>query len=267
MTISSATEDHPKPHPAHVGMRSTLIGIRINIFLSAGKGAAGILGNSYALVADAIESSMDVVSSIVVFVGLRMSARPADENHRHGHGKAEPLAALAVALFLLLAAFSICRESISEIRTPHTLPASWTLLVLIGVVFIKETLFRFVIKVGEEVGSSAVKGDAWHHRNDALTSVAAFPGISTALIGSHFSPDPRWSTADDWAASFASVIIVINGLSIMRTAVHELTDARRHSGVEKQVRRIALAVPGVEGLDKCFIRKMEFDTSLNWTFE
>lgn len=255
----SETETPITPHPAHQGMRSTLVGIGINLLLATGKATAGVLGHSYAMIADAIESATDVFSSILVYVGLKVSAKPADENHPYGHGKAEPLAAVAVALFLFLAALLIARQSINEIRTPHTMPAPWTLLVLVGVVLVKEALFRFVMRVGEDVGSTAVKGDAFHHRSDALTSVAAFLGISTALIGGRFSPDPRWSSADDWAALFASLVVAYNGWGILRGALLELTDARPDSSIEEEVRRVARTVEGVADLDKCAVRKMGFD--------
>lgn len=247
------------PHPAEQGMRSTLLGIGINLLLALGKAAAGIFGNSYALVADAIESATDVFSSILVYVGLKVALQPPDENHPHGHGKAEPLAAVAVGLFLFLAAFGIARQSLHEIRTPHTMPASWTLLVLAGVMLVKEAMFRFVMRVGNAAGSTAVKGDALHHRSDALTSVAAFVGISVALIGSRFSPDPRWSSADDWAALFASLVVACNGWGILKGAILELTDARLDTEIEAEVRRVALTIPGVAGLDKCVARKMGFD--------
>ena len=247
------------PHPAEQGMRSTLIGIGVNIVLAVGKAAAGILGHSYALVADAIESGLDVISSTLVYFGLKVSTLPADENHPQGHGKAEPLAAVVVALFLFLAALAIAYESIERIRVPHRLPAPWTLLVLLAVVAIKEALVRFALKVGEQTGSNAVKADALHQRSDTLTSIAAFFGIAIALVGNHFRPDSRWATADDWAALVASVVIFHNGINILRGALFELTDAHPDPALEEEVRRVALTVVGVENLHKCFIRKMGFD--------
>lgn len=240
-------------------MRSTLIGIGVNLFLSLGKLLAGVFGHSYALVADAIESGMDVLSSILVYFGLKVSTLPADENHPQGHGKAEPLAAVMVAFFLFIAAIGIAYTSIQRIRVPHRLPAPWTLLVLLAVVIIKEALVRFSLRVGEQTGSNAVKADALHQRTDTLTSIAAFLGITVALIGSHFHPDPRWPSADDWAALMASVVIFHNGIGILRGALFELTDAHPDPALEAEVRRIALTVVGVENLHKCFIRKMGFD--------
>ncbi len=249
----------PSLHPAIQGMRATLLGIAINILLATGKALAGVFGHSYALIADAIESATDVVSSILVYVGLRVSARPPDENHPYGHGKAEPLATVAVALFLFFAAYNIGWHSVKQIRDPHIMPAPWTLIVLVAVVVIKEILFRFVSRVGEDVGSSALKGDAFHHRSDALTSAAAFIGIAVALIGHWFHPDPRWSSADDWAALIASFVIARNGWEICKGAVLELTDIRPSGDIETAVRRIALTVPNVTSLHKCIVRKVGFD--------
>jgi len=240
-------------------VRSTTIGIVVNLALATAKATAGIFGHSYALIADAIESGMDILSSLLVLIGLKVAARPADENHPQGHGKAEPLATFVVALFLFLAAYEIARHSIHEIRHPHILPQPWTLVVLVGVVLIKEALFRFIARVGGEADSGAVKADAQHQRSDAVTSIAAFLGISVALIGSRISPDPRWSSADDWAALFASAWITWNGWCILRGALYELTDARPDVELEIEVRRFALGVGGVDSLHKCFVRKMGFD--------
>lgn len=233
------------------GIRSTVIGIAANALLAAIKGIAGYLGNSYALIADAIESASDIISSLVVFSGLRIASRPRDRNHPYGHGKAEPIAAMIVSFFLFGAAATIIFQSIHEIITPHHAPASFTLLVLIVVVAVKETLFRFVIRVAQDVHSTAVATDAWHHRSDAITSAAAFIGISIALIGGK-----GYESADDWAALFASVIIIYNAYRLFRPALDEVMDAAPPASVEMLIRASALSVNGVVALDKCYIRKM-----------
>lgn len=249
----------PAPHPAEAGVRSTLIGIGVNVVLMVAKATAGILGNTYALIADAIESGMDIVSSTLVLIGLKVAAMPADENHPQGHGKAEPLATVVVSVFLFIAAYEIGRQSVHEIIHPHTMPAPWTLIVLVAVVLIKEILARYIARVGGESDSGAVKADAAHQRADVVTSAAAFLGIAIALLGQHFSPDPRWSSADDWAALLASAFIAYNGFHILKGAVYELTDAHPDPELEAEVRRVAASVPGVDDLDKCFVRKMGFD--------
>jgi cation diffusion facilitator family transporter len=238
---------------ASKGMRSTLIGILANVLLAVVKGVAGILGNSYALIADAIESTTDIISSLIVWSGLKISISPPDKNHPYGHGKAEPLAAVAVSLTLIGAAITIAIQSIREIVTPHHIPEPFTLAVLVLVVITKETLFRFVVNVGKTIKSTAVKSDAWHHRSDAITSAAAFIGISIALIGGE-----DYESADDWAALFASFIIVFNAYRILRPALNEVMDTSPSSEFEDAIRKVAENVPGVIALGKCFVRKMGF---------
>jgi len=234
-------------------MQSTLVGVVANSLLAATKGIAGVAGNSYALIADAIESATDIASSLIVWGGLKISALPPDDDHPYGHGKAEPLAAVAVSLTLVAAAIGIAIQSIREIITPHHAPAAFTLVVLVLVVVTKETLFRFVLKVGESVNSTAVKSDAWHHRSDAITSAAAFVGISLALIGGE-----GYESADDWAALFASSVILVNAVRILRPAVNEVMDAAPPADFERSIREAARQVAGVILLEKCLVRKAGF---------
>ena len=233
------------------GLRSTILGILANAILAVIKGIAGVLGNSYALIADAIESTTDIASSLIVWGGLKISGIPPDIDHPYGHGKAEPLAATVVALFLFAVAIGIAIQSSREILVPHHAPAPFTLIVLVAVVIIKESLFRFVFNVGKSLDSTAVKSDAWHHRSDAITSGAAATGISIALIGG-----PGYESADDWAALFASGIIAFNAFRIFRPAINEVMDAAPTSEIEQTVRETAKQVQGVIGLEKCRIRKM-----------
>lgn len=242
---------HPERKPSSVGIRSTLVGIAANTVLAATKAITGVLGNSYALIADAIESTFDIASSLVVMGGLKIAAFPADEDHPYGHGKAEPLAAFVVAIALFTAALGIGIQSVREILTPHHAPAPFTLIVLVLVVITKELLFRFVSRVGKSINSTAVKTDAWHHRSDALTSAAAFVGISISLVGG-----PGYESADDWAALFAACVILSNAYRLIVPAVNEIMDAAPHPAIEEAARQVASAVPGVIGLDKCSVRKM-----------
>jgi cation diffusion facilitator family transporter len=232
------------------GLRLAAIAAAVNAILAAGKILAGVLGHSYALVADGIESSMDVFSSIIVWSGLRVAVKPADANHPFGHGKAESIAALAVAVMLFSAAILIGVHSIREIVTPHHAPAWFTLVVLLAVVVIKETLYRFAFKAGQRLKSAALKGDAWHHRSDALTSAAAFIGISIALLGGS-----GYESADDWAALAACAIITWNGQRLLREALDEVMDASVPRGIVELVKHTANEVEGVVGVEKCRIRK------------
>jgi cation diffusion facilitator family transporter len=241
-------------HPAARGIRSTLIGMAFNLALAAVKTSAGVLGNSYALVADGIESLSDVFSSFVVYVGLRVAMRPPDTDHPYGHGKAEPVAAVIVGGALLAASALIAFESIREIRSPHEAPAVWTLAVLALVMGVKETLYRYVAGIGRQVESTAVSTDAWHHRSDAITSAFAFVGISIALLGG-----PGWEGADDWAALFAAAIIAINALRLMAPAIAEITDMAPRNEINEEVREVARGIGGVVDVEKCLVRKMGFD--------
>ena len=231
-------------------MMAAGIGMAVNVALAIVKIVTGVLGNSYALIADGIESTSDIVSSFVVWTGLKISSRPADADHPYGHGKAESIAGLVVAMALLGAAVLIGVQSVREIITPHHAPAWFTLLVLALVIVTKETLYRFVLKVGDELTSTAVKGDAWHHRSDAITSVAAFVGISIALIGGK-----GYESADDWAALLACAVIVFSGYRIFHSALGEIMDAAVPNPLQKEIRVLASAVPGVAGIEKCRTRK------------
>src|SRR5208283_1527259 len=235
------------------GTKSTVLGIGVNLGLGLAKCCAGLLGNSFALVADGVESITDVLSGLVVYFGLRIAAKPPDADHPYGHGKAEPITAFVVSLALMAAAFGIIYQGIREIAAPHAAPAPYTLVVLAGVLIIKELLFRHVHSVGESTGSLAVKSDAWHHRTDALTSAFAFVGISIAILGG-----PGWEAADGWAALCAALVILYNSWKQLRPAVQELGDVAPDRTMEAQVREIAAHVPGVLGLDKCLLRKMGF---------
>lgn len=237
-----------------LGLNKARLGIIINILLAITKGVAGIVGHSYALVADAIESASDIITSGVVAFGLRMAGKPADERHPYGHGKFEPLSAAIVSLILFAAAIIIAVESVKEISTPHHAPAPFTLVVLILVIIIKEWLFRSVLSASETISSTALKTDAWHHRADAITSLAAFVGISIALIGG-----PGYESADDFAALIASVVIATNAAMLIRPAVLELIDTAPDPELIKKVRAVATTVPGVLGTHKCHIRKVGFD--------
>lgn len=233
------------------GARLALVGLVMNFVLAVAKIAAGLLGHSYVLIADGIESTLDIFGSLIIWFGLKVAAAPPDANHPYGHGKAEPVAAIVVALVVMGAAITLAAESVREIITPHHAPAPFTLLVLVGVIFTKEILFRAVTRAGNDIDSSAIRTDAWHHRSDAITSAAAFIGISIALIGG-----PGWEPADDWAALFACALIGFNGWRLLRPALEEAMDTAPPRAVEESVRAIAAAVPGVFALDQCRVRKM-----------
>jgi cation diffusion facilitator family transporter len=238
------------------GIRAAQAGVATNIVLALAKIASGILGHSYALVADGVESFADVAASLIVWGGIAVGGRPADEDHPYGHGKAEAVAATAVSLMLLLAAIGIAAQAIQEIRTPHRFPAPWTLLVLLAVVVVKTVLARRVSAVGRASGSPAVAADAVHHSSDAITSAATFIGISAALLGQRMGGSQQWAAADDWAALVASAVIAQNGVRMFLVGLHDLMDRSPGETVLGPLREAALSVDGVCAVEKLAARRV-----------
>ena len=249
--ISDLAADARRARGYGAGARLALVGVAVNFLLALVKIVAGVLGNCYALIADGIESTLDIFGSLAIWVGLKVAAEPPDDEHPYGHGKAEPLASVVVAFAVILAAIGLAVESVREIITPHHAPAPFTLAVLVAVIVVKETLFRKVSAAAGQTGSSAVKTDAWHHRSDAITSAGAFVGISIAILGG-----PGWEQADDWAALFTCGIIGFNGWRLLRPALLEIMDTAPPKELEAAVRAVAAGVPGVVDVEKCRLRKM-----------
>ena len=235
------------------GTRATVLGIAANVLLGAAKLVAGLLGGSHALVADAVESLGDIISSVIVWRGIVVASAPPDDDHPYGHGKAEAISAAIVATLLLLAAVGIAVQSIRDVMGTHHLPKAYTLVVLFVTIVIKEFLFRFIRGEAGAMESSALNADAWHHRADAITSLAAAIGITTALIGGQ-----NWAVADDVAALVAAGIIAWNGSNLLRPALGELMDAAPNALVVTQIRAIAGEIPEVTRVEKCFARKMGY---------
>ena len=234
-------------------LRATFIGLAVNVFLSAAKLVAGIAGHSHALVADACESLTDIFSSIIVWRGVVVAAAPADEDHPYGHGKAEPLAAAVVSAILLFVAGWIAIEALHDIGQPRPAPKIFTLLVLFGVIAIKEILFRFVSREADSMENAAVRADAWHHRSDAITSIAAAIGIGTALAGGE-----KFAWADDAAALAAAGVIAWNGWRLLRPTLGDLMDTAPDRKIKNEIQRLAETIPGVGRVEKCFVRKMGY---------
>lgn len=231
-------------------IRTVYFSLLVNGSLAVVKGLAGFFGNSYALIADAIESTTDIFSSLLVLFGIKYANRPADKNHPYGHGRIEPLITFIVVGFLITSATIIAYESIKNIQTPHDLPAPWTLFILGAIIIWKELSYRLVMRRAKQINSSSLKADAWHHRSDAVTSVAAFIGISIALF-----LGKGYETADDWAALFAAGFILYNSYLIFRPALSEIMDEHQYDDLVDEIRKVSLTVNGILGTEKCFIRK------------
>jgi len=231
-------------------VKTIYFSILSNIVLATIKWIAGFFGHSYALIADAIESTTDIFSSILVLFGIKYSSKPADKNHPYGHGRIEPLITFLVVGFLIVSATIIAFHGIKNIQTPHQMPKAYTLIVLAGIIVWKEISYRLVVKKSKETKSTSLKADAWHHRSDAITSVAAFIGITIALI-----LGKGYESADDWAALFASAFILYNCYLIFRPALGEVMDEHTHEDFIFKIREISKKVDGVLNTEKCFIRK------------
>lgn len=241
-------------HPSIKAIRTTQVGIIVSIILVFVKAVAGHVGHSYALIADATETGADILSSALLWVGLKYSLKPADKGHPYGHGKAEPLAAVIISFFLIGAALWIGFNALALINTPHELPHKFTLWILIVVIAIKESLFRIVLKVGKNLNSRAVIADAYHHRSDAITSIAAFIGIVIAIAGGK-----GYEGSDDWAALFAACLIIYNAIIILLPALNEIMDSAPSGDILERVTQTAVTVPEVKEVEKCHVRKMGFD--------
>lgn len=231
-------------------VKTAFFSIAGNAVLAVIKAVTGVFGNSYALIADAIESVSDVFASVLVLFGLKYANKPADYNHPYGHGRAEPLVTFIVVGFLVVSSGVIAYQSIINIRTPHELPKAYTLFVLGGIILVKELFYRFVKNKSEQIHSSSLKADAWHHRSDAITSFTAFIGILIAIF-----MGPGYETADDWAALFASGFILYNAYLIFRPALGEIMDEHLYEEIVQQVRDVSMTVIGVAGTEKCYVRK------------
>lgn len=231
-------------------IKATYFSIAGNSALALIKWLAGYFGNSYALIADAIESTADIFSSLLVLLGIRYANKPADKNHPYGHGRIEPLVTFVVVGFLIVSATIIAYESIDNIRTPHAVPKPFTLYILGAIIIWKEISYQLVIRKAKLTQSTALRADAWHHRSDAITSVAAFIGISVALIMGE-----GYEAADDWAALFASFIILYNSYRILKPALGEIMDKDMYDEMEANVCTFAKTIDGVLDTDKCRVRK------------
>ena len=228
-----------------------LIGVVSNAILAIIKLIAGVLGNSYALIADAIESCADIVSSLSLYFGLNYAQKPADENHPYGHGRIEPLLTFFIVLILTSSAGWIAYEAIQSLTSVQTAPKTWTLIVIIGAIVWKEMMFHFMNAKAKRFHSTSLKAEAWHQRSDAVVSIAAFLGILISVV-----MGKGYETADEWAALVAAGFIVVNAYKILRPAISEFMDEHVYHDMVAEIEQLSLTVPGIINTEKCFIRKV-----------
>ncbi len=233
------------------GAHLALLGMGLNAVLCAVKIGAGLFGHSYALIADGVESLLDIVSSLLIWAGLTYAAKPPDATHPYGHGKAEPIAAILGSLMILGAGAGLAMASVEALSVRHTVPKLFTLPVLVMVIVVKEVHSRRVQKMARLTSSTAMEADAMHHRTDAITSAAALIGITLALVGGS-----SFAKADNWAALFACAIIAYNGLLIFWPSLRDLMDTAPPRNILERVRAASQQVPGVAETEQCRVRKM-----------
>ena len=221
-----------------------------NVSLAGVKGCVGLVGNSYALIADGIESLADCVSSLIVWNGLRVAGRDPDHEHPYGHGKAEAVAALLAGTGLVVSAIIIAFNAVQELLTPHKTPALFTVPALIAIILVKELLYRFTSRGALAHDSGALQAEAWHHRSDSLTSIGVLTGILIAVLAG-----PRYAFFDDLAALAVTLLILFNAFKIMRPALDELMDRRIEDDNAEQILDLIRAVEGVIDVETLIVRR------------
>lgn len=225
--------------------RVTWMGFSANFILTAVKLSAGIIGKSGAMVADAIHSLSDFITDIVVLISFRIIRKPVDHEHDYGHGKFETLATAFIGLALLVAGGGIFWQGARKIflsltGSPLDKPGNVALIAAIISIILKEWLYRYTVKVGDEIGSQAVVANAWHHRSDAFSSIGTMLGIGGAIILGE-----RWRILDPIAAVIVSFFIIKVAFSIVVVSVKELSEGSLDDAVEDEILKIVAGCPGV----------------------
>jgi len=215
------------------------IGLVVNLGLAAVKLAAGVIGHSHAVVADAIHSLTDTVTDIALILGVRYWSAPADERHPHGHRRFETLVTVFIGLMVAAAAISIGWDAVNSFGRPTAPPSAIALIAALLSIGIKEGLYRWTAKIGRETGSSALIANAWHHRTDALSSIPVTVAVSIAMI------DHRLAVVDQIGALVVAIFILHASIRIIRPALDQLVDAGAPRAHRQELERLALEVEGV----------------------
>jgi len=230
--------------------RAAVLGLMVNLLLGILKLIGGIVGHSFALIADAVNSIGDVISTVVVLVALKVAQRPADAEHPYGHTRAEGIAASNVALLIIVSALFVGWEAIGRISGPRNIPALWTLLIAGANVLIKEGLYRYKIRVGRRTGSAAITANAWDHRSDAFCSLSVLVGLAAIRLGG-----PQYIWADEVASLVVAAAIVWSGVQLFRSSASDLMDVQADSDLVNEIRTAAMSVAGVKNVETLWVRK------------
>lgn len=236
--------------------RVTLIGSVVNAVLIVLKFAAGILGRSSAMVADAVHSLTDFITDIIVLIFVRISGKPHDENHGYGHGKFETFATMIIGLILAAAGFALfangLRLVISSLNGEMLPEPTWIALVVAIVSIIsKEILYRYTVRTGRDLRSDAVVANAWHHRSDAISSLGTLIGIGGAMFLGE-----NWRILDPLAAVIVSLFIIKAAYDIMRPSINELLESSLPKAETDKISSVILSVPGVRDMHRLRTRKI-----------
>jgi cation diffusion facilitator family transporter len=230
--------------------RAALLGLVVNLALGVVKLVGGIIGGSFALISDAVNSLGDSLSSCVVLGALWYAQRPADEGHPYGHTRAEAVAASNVALLIIISALIVGWQAMTRLTVIHDVPPIWTLWIAGVNVVIKEGLYRYNSRVGKRIGSTAIIANAWDHRADALCSLAVFVGLGVVRWGGS-----AYIWADEAAALFVVAAILWSAVKLFRTSTSELLDPQADAKLVQRIRQAAVQVPGVQQVEKLWVRK------------
>lgn len=243
--------DNPSMQPIYRdAMRAAGLGLAINLLLGIVKLIGGLVGQSFALISDAVNSLGDVVTSLVVLFAMRVAQQPPDDEHPYGHTRAEAIAGSNLALLVIVSALLVGWEAVQRIATPHDLPPVWTLWIAASNVLIKEGLYRYKRSVGLRTGSSALMANAWDHRSDAFCSLAVLIGLGIVRWGG-----PAWIGADEVAALVVVAAIVWSGAKLFRSSSSELMDSQADEQFVREIRRVAESIPDVRAVETLWVRK------------
>ncbi len=230
--------------------RAAWLGLAVNTALGIVKLVGGLISGSLALISDALNSWADVFVSVVTLFALRVAQRPPDVEHPYGHTRAEAIAASNLAIVIILSALGIGWEAVRHLTDGHAVPPAWTLWIAAGNVLIKESLYRYKVRVGRRTGSQVIIANAWDHRSDALCSLAVLVGLAMVRFGGE-----SFHWADDVAALVVVGAIIYSGVTLFRTSASELMDVQASPELLAEIRRVAAAVPEVRGVETLWVRK------------
>ncbi|MFD2704005.1 cation diffusion facilitator family transporter [Salibacterium lacus] len=231
-----------------------IIGIAGNVLLAIFKGITGIMTDSRALTADAVHSASDVVGSVAVLIGVRAANLPPDRDHPYGHGKAESVTAIIVAVLLFIVGVEIGLNALQDLGEPVSIPGTGALYAIIFSIIVKEGMFRYKHFLGNKFNSEALITDAWHHRSDVFSSAAALAGVGASIAGNHLNIS--WMLYGDLAAGlFVSILIMKMAWTLGKTSIHNALDHVLHAEDTQEMREEISSVEGVLHVDEFFARE------------